>query len=75
MNDYMNMRWRKRRGNSLNANNKNGESIMIELLMGMGFGSTVGYYTNNLGLGIVLGSFIGIVIGMFKIKRNKKYEQ
>ncbi|KAF6543904.1 MULTISPECIES: septum formation initiator [Bacillus] len=59
----------------MNANNKNGESIMIELLMGMGFGSTVGYYTNNLGLGIVLGSFIGIVIGMFKIKRNKKYEQ
>ena len=55
----------------MNANNKNGESIMIELLMGMGFGSTVGYYTNNLGLGIVLGSFIGIVIGMFKIKRKK----
>ncbi|MEK4581894.1 hypothetical protein [Bacillus sp. FSL R12-0074] len=48
---------------------------MIELLMGMGFGSTVGYYTNNLGLGIVLGSFIGIVVGMFKIKRSKKYEQ
>ncbi|MEX0137544.1 septum formation initiator [Bacillus nitratireducens] len=59
----------------MNANNRNGESIMIELLMGMGFGSTVGYYTNNLGLGIVLGSFIGIAIGMFKIKRNKKYEQ
>ena len=71
----MNMRWSKRRGNSLNANNRKNESIIIELLMGMGFGSTVGYYTNNLGLGIVLGSLMGIMIGIFKIKRAKKYEQ
>ncbi|MEH7046477.1 MULTISPECIES: septum formation initiator [Bacillus cereus group] len=58
----------------MNANNRKGELIIIELLMGMGFGSTVGYYTNNIGLGIILGSVIGIAIGMLKIKikRAKK---
>ncbi|HHW6561352.1 hypothetical protein COM21_25820 [Bacillus toyonensis] len=58
----------------MNANNRKGELIIIELLMGMGLGSTVGYYTNNIGLGIILGSVIGIAIGMLKIKikRAKK---